>query len=281
MRERKSSSILISLLSVCVFVLGLVGGCSSRGWSKIGKDEMRPLLIEMALLNSALQQEYTPDSLRQGEYAALLARYGYTQADWDSSIMWYARYDMTLMHDFYRVAYDSLEATHTRLKQQHEQIVAEEARQYQLSTYNLDSVNFLPSEPSYHALDGGLLYRSFDLSPGSPYDSTRRLNFSVRLTGLPELDSLGALRLYLYRYLKDSTTRLDSLLILRSGIHSIEVQQQGKEQVVRCVGHIKGILPLRSSGQRIVAMDSFSLVRYSLPGSGYDPNDNWAMPEDY
>lgn len=263
MSLRLSAPRLVSTTLALVLGLLLLGACNSKGWTRIDKEEVRPLLIKMTLLSAVAQQEYMQDSVRQAEYAALLASEGYTLTDWDSTIAWYARYDMTLLNDFYRVAHDSLEAMRGRLQTRFDSINAAETYLERLRAFDLDSVDFLCEAPRLYALDGSYLYRRFDISPGTPYDSTCVLILTTRILGLPELaDSVSPLRLFVCLHLSDSTSRIDSLDIRRSGLYSLETSTSSGHKVIRCSGFLKGVLPRQSKGRGgFIAIDSFSLVR--------------------
>lgn len=263
MRLRWSSPYLVSIALGIVLGLIALGSCSSREWKRIDKDELRPLLVKMTLLNAVAQQEYMQDSVRQSEYAALLGAEGYTIADWDSTIAWYARYDMTLLNDFYRVAYDSLEAMRSRLQTRYDSVSEAQAYQDRLNSYDLDSVDFLREAPTLYTLDGSYLYRRFDITPHSPYDSTRYLVFTARILGLPELaDSVAPLRMYTCAHLSDSTTLIDSIDIRRPGLYQLESSTPDGRRIIRSSGFVKGLLPaLSTRGKGLVAIDSFSLVR--------------------
>lgn len=263
MSHRLAAPRLVSTTLALVLGMLLFGACNSKGWKRIDKDELRPLLMKMTLLSSVAQQEYMQDSVRQAEYAALLAAEGYTVTDWDSTIAWYARYDMTLLNDFYRVAYDSLEAMRSRLQVRYDSVSAAEAYRDRLSAFDVDSVDFLRELPRLYVQDGSYLYRRFDITPQTPYDSTHYLIFTTRILGLAELaDSIAPLRMYVCTHLSDSTTRVDSIDIRRSGLYRLEASAPDGHRITRCSGFVKGVLPLLAKDKkRFIALDSFSLVR--------------------
>ena len=109
------------LRRICAFAsASLLCACSGGGWKRIPADKVRQLLPRYALLAAALQDRNVPDSVRATAYKQFLEKEGYTLTDWDSTMAWYAKNNMPLYYDFYRLTSDSLnkEADRLQLKQE-------------------------------------------------------------------------------------------------------------------------------------------------------------------
>ena len=82
-----------SLLKALLLALLLVGGSACGGskgkWKQIDLKTVKELLPEMLTAEASFNQRGLEDSLRIVGFQAILSRYGYTLADWDSSLVWY------------------------------------------------------------------------------------------------------------------------------------------------------------------------------------------------
>ncbi|MDY3090137.1 MAG: DUF4296 domain-containing protein [Porphyromonas sp.] len=248
--------------------LSLLVGCSSREWTLIGEEDVRRLLPRYALLNAALQNRGEQDSIRQAAYRAFFEEEGYTLADWDSSMLWYAKNDITLYHDFYRLAADSMARSTERVQLRVDSITAAEERMRKLNGAVLDSTNLLSlGLETYRA--GEYLNRYFMLTPSTPYTAVRG-ELGVGIWGLPKLKKDEALSLELRFHAKDSTTRIERLSIAKSGFYSVRLVTMEGKDVVRVSGALRGTLPKKLQ-RGYVLVDSLRFVR--------TPHDNIPNPK--
>ncbi len=238
--------------------LGLLAGCSSREWSLIEAEDVRRLLPRYTLLNAALQNRGEQDSIRQAAYRAFFEEEGYTLADWDSSMLWYAKNDITLYHDFYRLASDSLSRDTERVQARVDSIRAAEEYLRKRNGAVLDSTNLLSlGLETYKA--GEYLNRHFALSPSTPYNGVQG-ELKAGIWGLPKLKKSEALSLELRFHAKDSTTRVERIAIDKSGVYSVRLVTMEGKDVVRVSGFLRGVLPKKLQRDYIL-VDSLRFVR--------------------
>lgn len=238
-------------------------GCSDSNWSKIDTDEVRELMPKMALLSASFDLDNTPDSIRQATYRALLGEHGYTIRDWDSTLAWYAGYDIDVLNDIYRQVADSLSRLQAYLQARQDSIYRHEEWLNNRRGGTLDSINLLSiGTTPLHA--GELINRPFAFFPSSPYDSSHELTLSTRLYGLPQLDTISALELELRLHFVDSTSLVARQQIRTSGRHAITMTIPEGKTVRRVSGHLRGVVPSQLRGGFIFT-DSLRLVR--LPRS--------------
>ena len=80
----------IVFLGLLALVVGLVVGCRPRG--VISSRQMRHVLVDLHKTDALLQvygYRYGHDSIEDAYYAAVLQKHGLTQAQFDSSLVWY------------------------------------------------------------------------------------------------------------------------------------------------------------------------------------------------
>lgn len=241
-------------------LLGLwsLGACSSREWTLIGEDDVRRLLPEYAILTASLQHRGEPDSLRHAAYRQFFEREGYTIVDWDSSMMWYAKHNMPLYHDYYRLASEDLSRQTEQLQTRVDSIThIQETRRKRLG-YMLDSVNLLSLAPQYY-FSGEFINRSFSVQPSNHYTGTEA-ELSVRIAGLPKLKKGEELELALRFVESDSTARDTSIKISQSGQYQVKLITMANKPVLRVAGYLRGTLP-KLQAKQYVWLDSLRFVR--------------------
>lgn len=232
--------------------------CSHDGWERIPAKEVRRLLPSYAMLSSSLQSQGLPDSVRAAAYRQFFADEGYTLADWDSSMRWYATHDMPLYHDFFRLASDSLSHLVGKLQAQQDSISRQTERTSRRMGYTLDSVNLLRLGVERY-LSGELINQSFSFVPSTPYSGVR-VELSTAVYGLPPQGG-GLLQLELNLHQQDSTSLTRQLIIRTPGRHSLSLQTIYGKSVVRVSGRLIGIVP-KLQPEAFIWTDSLRLVRY-------------------
>ena len=97
-------SLRLAPLRALLVVLLLIGGSACGGF---GSKWKRIDLVTVKELS---------DSLRMVGFQAILDRYGYTLADWDSSLVWYGRHQIVEYQKLYESASLVLESRQARLQ---------------------------------------------------------------------------------------------------------------------------------------------------------------------
>ena len=250
------------LRRICAFAsASLLCACSGGGWKRIPADKVRQLLPRYALLAAALQDRNAPDSVRVTAYKQFLEKEGYTLTDWDSTMAWYAKNNMPLYYDFYRLTSDSLNKEADRLQLKQDSIFRIEELANKRRNYNLDSVNLL-SLGTINAGQGDLVNQTFSIAPSPAYTGAE-LELSTRVLGLSLSDGKKSpLTLYLQLVQSDSTVSKRSLLIKKSGTYSVKLKTKAGLSVVRVQGYLQGIVASGLKGKRFIFLDSLRLRRY-------------------
>lgn len=249
------------LIKRFVLGLGLLSGlwaCSDRDWSLLGEREVRRILPRYAMLAAGIESRGEPDSIRQAAYRQFFASEGYSLRDWDSSMMWYAKNNIPLYYDFYRLASANIGKQADLLQQRVDSISrAEEYRRNRLG-YVVDSVNLLNIPVAYYR-SGDLVNTTFNIQPSTPYTNAEGV-LSVAVSGLPKLKSEQAWHLELRFYTQDSIMQVENRAIPGSGRYEVKLATQADKSVVRIAGHLRGITPKLKKG-RFIWVDSLRFIR--------------------
>lgn len=247
------------LVSLVMLTIGY--GCSRQGWEQIPIKEVRRILPEYTLLAVSLDQRNVPDSQRRAAYEGLLMEQGYTLEDWDSSMAWYARNELMLLHDIYRTTADSMERMQTSLQTRLDAVVQRETYLANRHMGQIDSVNLLSIGSRFYRA-GEEIKVDFNFSLSMPYDSTRRVELSTALLGTETLDTLVFPFLELYLHLSDTTTLYASTPLSQPGRHAVALAIPAGKKAHRISGTVRGRMPSRVWW--MMQLDSLRLVRYPL-----------------
>lgn len=273
-RTTRSKRSLRLLPALFIGVVILSSACSRhKGWRKIGMGTTQEILVDMLTAEASFNSKATPDSLRASSYQALLARYGYTMADWDSTIAWYGRNNLANYRKIYEYAQEVLTKRQTELQSRVRYLDSIDLRTSKLRSGDIDEVNLLRDSISVYS-PGKFGYRSFSYSPLTPYNAGSEVGFIVRLRGLKGSATSGSLRMQLRLLYADSSATTISLKQLRGGLNELRYSIPMGKQMLRAEGSLLGIAP--RSDNPLLVVDSFSFVRHfgssssaaSAPNSG-------------
>ena len=247
-------------LRALLVVLLLIGGSACGGfgakWKRIDLVTVKEILPEMLTAEAAFNQKGLSDSLRMVGFQAILDRYGYTLADWDSSLVWYGQHQIVEYQKLYESASLVLESRQARLQGRVDSLNRIEQRLRLWQSNDLDSVNLLRDSASRY-LAGSYVERSFALQPNVTYSEGTELRFVVRVKGA----SPAALRLQLRLQYADSTQQAATLSSLHPGLNQVSITIPSGKTMHTAYGLLHGRLPKGKSPLFVV--DSFSFVRYS------------------
>lgn len=79
---------------ILFFLVGMIVSCSQRPKDVLSPDQMRNVLIDMHVADGIFETpayRHTPTNEKSQYYAAILNKYGVTEAQFDSSVVWYTR----------------------------------------------------------------------------------------------------------------------------------------------------------------------------------------------
>lgn len=243
---------------VFVLILGWAA-CTRSQWKRLDEDEVLRTLPALSLLSASLSEQNIPDSTRQRAYHEFFARRGYTLADWDSTMAWYAKNRVQLFYDFYRLSGDSLTRQRTAMEKRRDLIAATEERRRLWHGAMLDSVDLLRDSSTYYRA-GELINKRFELYPISPYDSTTRLQAEILILGLQSFSN-DSLDLELRLHLSDSTSAVSHQQIRSSGFYRLEAYVPNGKTALRAIGTLRGTLSFRDS--TVVWVSPFKCYKFS------------------
>lgn len=238
----------------------LFTGCDQKGWQRLSEGEVRRLLPKYMLLISSFDHLQSPDSIRQVAYDSFFSAEGYTTIDWDSTIAWYAKHEIELLFDIYRQVDDSLTLQRDNLQAYFQIKQAQQDHENAKTGYIVDSINLLNLGDRIYQ-GGDLVNQSVEFIPSIPYSNVE-LELSVRMLGLPVVDTADALQMELCLSSSDSSM-VERHSIISDGWHQFRVAIPSSKSVYRVRAILRGILP-DSLPQGFVWLDSLRLVRYPL-----------------
>ena len=210
----------------------------------------------MLTAEASFNQRGLEDSLRIVGFQAILSRYGYTLADWDSSLVWYGRHQIVEYQKLYEHAALVLESRQATLQVRVDSLDRIERRRSLWAAHDIDSVNLLRDSASRY-LAGSYVERSFALEPSVSYTGGTELRFIVRVSGA----SPSALQLQLRLQYADSTQHAETLPSLHPGLNQVAITIPSGKTMRAAYGLLRGRLP--KSKSPLFVVDSFSLVRYT------------------
>lgn len=254
---------------VCLGVLfASICSCSDDGWSKLSESQIRSILPELSLLEATASFRDMPDSIRQRLYDNYFDSRGITQSDWDSTMAWYAKHQMVMYEDFYRMASEDMERTRIALQTKKEHVESLEQRELQRLNGQLDSVNLL--RDTLLVLNGGdLLNQHWVLRPSTFYQSGTRLTFSFNTQGL---QSNIALRAELRMHATDSTMLLVQKTECSNGETLLSLTIPEGKTVELVTALIRGRLPYKSQGTPVM-LHGISIKKYPSDATVADTHE--------
>lgn len=247
----------IVLCSACL-------SCIHKDWELVKEQDVRRILPRYAMLAAAVESRGEPDSIRKAAYRQFFAEEGYSLQDWDSSMLWYAKNNIPLYYDFYRLAGSNLSKESDILQKKVDSITAADTYRKDRLGYMLDSINLL-SIPRSIYYSGELVNQEFNIQPHSAYTSGMgRLSLSI--LGLPHLEHSNAWDLELRFYAQDSTIQVERKKLDGSGHYELNLVVDKDKFVVRVAGHIRGLVP-KLRMKEFVYLDSLRFIRDSSVSS--------------
>lgn len=247
----------ISLLTWLFF-----SSCQKRDWVLLGERDIRQILTDYTVLSAALSTRGEDDSVRHLSYRAFFEQKGYRISDWDSSMMWYAKTNLPLYYDFYRLASEQLSRHVDELQIKQDSISKREDYERNRRNAVLDSINLLNVAPKYY-LAGELVNSTFSIRPISPYQN-KKGTLSINISGLPKLCKCQAWDFALKFHQQDSSVRINRMKINAPGVYHLDLEtSDDNKSTVRISGYLRGIVPPLNNSE-FVWIDSLRFVRSDI-----------------
>lgn len=218
---------------------------------------MQEVIIDMHLAEALIGADYKAynnDSAKMVLFNSVFAKHQITQADYDSSLVWYAK-----NLDIYLQIYDRAKIV---VEQQIKDLGDVQAKASPSS--NQDSVNIWPRRTSLQltpkALFNGVV---FDLSPDENYSSGSSFVLGMKVWGLRKGNKF-------YPEVRISAHQGDTIIttnqvITTDGYKEFTVKSLSTKQVKRVYGFIR--LDNADSSYYKIYLDSITLMKYNY-GSG-------------
>lgn len=254
-------------LKYCIafLVLFLLTTCSKVPDHILPEKKMQEVIIDMHLAESIISSDYkryNNDSIKKVLFNSVFTKHGISQADYDSSLVWYAR-----NLDIYLQVYDR-----AKIEIENEIKDLGDVQAKAAPSSNQDSIDVWPRRSSVEltpkALFNGVV---FDISPDVSYSSGSSFVLGMKVWGLKEGSSY-------YPEVRISANQGDTIIttnqtIKKDGYQEIILKTLATKQVKQVYGYIR--LDNADSTYYKVYLDSINLMKYN-----YGRDVSTAVPKD-
>ena len=249
----------IGLVAFLMSVILLTTACSGRPKGVLSKSEMTDFLVEMHKLDGALAVKGL-GSVQERQniyyYNSLLKKYGITQAEFDSSLSWYAK-NPKMFEKIYARVMDELTLQDSIQKVQNKEY--EKMLAYKVNEYSLwnGRNSMLINQDSTNSGGYPFVVKFQNLAEKDLYT----LSFRLRSSGNVKNQSI-VMRIHYQNGLKDSVfTKIKSDSILRKYTLNFRVSRQEK------IDSITGVIAKTTTKNTRfkTTIDSISLMRKYIP----------------
>ncbi len=248
-------------------LLVFAAACSKAPSGVLSERKMKDVLVDMQLAEAVIgtnYKEYADAGKKEALFRSVFEKHGITQAEYDSSLVWYGR-----NLDVYMKVYDVVLAELNQRKKDLGDIQPDAS-----PSSNRDSVNvwnrfsyltFLPQAP-YNGV-------YFDFVPAGGYPAGSAFVLSLDVWGLHRgMTVAPEVRLSLEQ---PDTTVTEMRYITHDGLNELAVRGKATEKVNRVYGYIR--LPKSDDAFYKVYIDSIRLVKYNY-GTEFSLHGDTAAP---
>lgn len=241
---------------------GLVA-CSKVPGDVLSEKEMQAVLVDMQLAEAMISNNYEVyrnDTVKAALYTSVFNKHGITEADYDSSLIWYGR-NIDIYMEVYDRALNDLSKRITQLGD----VQADAA-----PTSSSDSINIWPRR-KYLTLQPGKVFNgaTFEIKPETKYSSGSTFVLGMQIWGLRK-------QMHFHPEIRLSVDQGDTTLtvnaqITHDGYHETILRSLPTKQVMRVYGFIH--MNNADSSYYKVYIDSLSLFKYNYGSGPVDPAD--------
>lgn len=181
----KSARVIPPQLTALLLLTLLLVQCHVRPSNVLSREKMRDVLRDMTLTETYLDTQYTPDSIRVLHYESVFKKHHISRADYDSSLVWYAK-NTPILNGIYAELMTEFQATATAL----DSALVDSTRLFRIryqapqSLWTNSSRIVIPSERRLFMLTQDLSSTDTALAGGDTLD------LSLHLTPLDSLQDL-------------------------------------------------------------------------------------------
>lgn len=239
------------VILVAWWAVVLFSACSHTPEGVLSEKKMRDVLVDMQMAETIINEDpYTYSSFEKKNalFQSVFQKHRLTQAEYDSSLMWYGR-----NIDIYMRVYDmAMEEVDERIKDLGD--VKAEA----FDAFDADSIDLWVDKKYYvfssKAVSNLLV---FDLNPSEPYPADSRFVWEMQLWGLA-MDKNQLLEVNLRAEQMD-TTLMEKTEISHDGFHRLTLHGLSDRPINRVYGYIrmKSSLPHHK-----IYIDCLQLTKY-------------------
>ena len=240
--------------------LVLIVACSKVPDGILSEKEMQKVMTDMLLAEAMVGTDYKTfkeDDAKIALYQSVFRKHGITQADYDSSLVWYGR-----NLDIYMKVYERVLADLNKQMTALGDVQADAA-----PVSNRDSVNIWPRRP-YLVLQPKALFNGaiFDIKPETNYSSGSIFVLGTRVWGLSGKET--------YRpEIRLSADQGDTILTVhnrleKDGYHETILKTLPTKKVKRVYGYIR--LDNTDTTYYKIYLDSLNLMKYNYGKAAFD-----------
>lgn len=239
--------------SVVLLLVALLVTCSKVPDGILSEKKMQAVQVDMQLAEAMINldsKEFPDNAHKEALYQSVFRKYGITQAEYDSSLVWYGRH-----LDIYMKVYDRVLADLNKRQKALGDVQASAA-----PVSKQDSVDIWPRRTSLR-LEPGALFNgvTFDIKPETNYSSGSSFVLGMDVWGInkgmaykPEI--------------RISADQGDTIVtindqILRDGYHETILKTVPTKQIKRVYGYI--FMNNADSSYYKVYLDSLNLMKYN------------------
>lgn len=254
---RKISTYIFLFITAIVIIS--FTSCSNRPKNVLSKGNMEDLLYDYHLARS-MSDTLSQDQLYKQDYyiKGVLKKYNISQADFDSSMVWYSRH-VEDMSDIYQNIQDRLKADVEKLNRQ-----IAESQLTPTGAASGDSLDIWSFARSIRLSDDDLHNKlSFSITPDSTFHSRDVFEWTVDYisTNIPDMAHSPVMVLSV-KYENDSTVTR-SIMLSGSGNRSLRVQNIYEIPIRK----VNGFIFLPKGGHTAMVVRTKSLMRYHAHGT--------------
>lgn len=227
--------------------------CSRVPKGTIPEKKMQEVLVDMQIAEEMIRTDpavFPGDGEKKALYRSVFSKHSVTEAEYDSSLVWYGRHLDTYMR-IYRSALTEVQKRIEALGDVAPESVSESNRD------SLDIWNFRRYyELSPRMLDNMII---FDIEPGSAYSSGSAFVFGMNVWGLaPQMTNPVEIRL---RTVSDDTTYTASRTVRENGYYEMMLKVSPVKRTQRVYGYIR-LDGKAGDTCRKIYLDRFQLTKY-------------------